>query len=319
MLGCQLLFDNKYCMVKKFNETELSNFQARYGTDIPDNDYPTSDFVENLLKRRTIRRYSDKEINPKLLEKLIAAAQSAPTSSMLQPWSVITLSREKRKILCSEKNAAWLGIKAKKRSLSDPHNLNTLMSCSVYLVWLADNSILNSVFNDLSLKDRYGTDIVNKQRQADFASKNMHYELRTIIDAVVAAQTLVLAAESVGIGVQYMGSIRNMDLKEDLNLPDHVMPLFGIALGYPSDDAGVEPNTKKNIHTKPRLPQSLIFHTDSHKSLDSTLLHNYNNLMKDFYSYYELPNDWFYRAIDRTYPLENNFRDLVNKYGFYFK
>lgn len=306
-------------MAKKFNETKLSNFQSRYGTDIADNDYPTSDFVENLLKRRTIRRYSDKEVDPKLLEKLIAAAQSAPTSSMLQPWSVIALSKEKRKILYSEKNAAWLGITAKKRSPSDPHNLNTLMTCSVYLIWLADNSILNFIFNDPSLKDQYGVEFSNRQKQAKDAAKDMHYELRTIIDTVVAAQTFVLAAESVGLGVQYMGSIRNMDLKEDLNLPDHVMPLFGTAIGYPSETAGIAPGTKKIIHTKPRLPQSLIFHRDNHKLPDKLTLYNYNNLMRDFYSHYEFPNDWFYRAVDRTYHLENNFKDLVSKYGFYFK
>lgn len=306
-------------MIKKFIKDSLSRFQLRYGTAVPDNDYPTNEFIENILDRRTIRKFSDKEIDPKLIEKLIAAAQSAPTSSMLQPWSLISLSKEKRKILYSEKNQSILGISAKKRNPSDLHNLKSLTDCPLYLIWLADWSILKFIYTDSSLNDYFDKNISVKRHLANEASSHLHYELRTIIDAVIAAHTFVLAAESVGLGVQYMGSIRNMDLKEDLNLPDHVMPLFGICVGYPADSAGINPYTGNQINPKPRLPQTMIFHEDSHQPIDVKKLHEYNDLMKDFYKYNKMENDWFFRTIDRTYPLESSFRELAKKYGFLFK
>jgi FMN reductase (NADPH) len=318
-------------MSKKFNETYLSKFQARYGREIPDNHYPSNQFIENILSRKTIRRFQDKEIDPKLIEKLIAVAQSAPTSSMLQPWSVISLSKEKRKILLKEEHAHWLGIakrvETQARPPTDPTNARSLMECSYYLIWLADWSILRYIFTDNSLDTVY-PDLAAQRIRAEEASYEMHYELRSIIDTTIAAQTFCLAAESLGLGVQYMGSIRNMDLKEDLNLPDHVMPLFGMCIGYPLNEdlnihGGMKVNQYQNKQTfiKPRLPQQLIFHEDEHKGVNVKKLHEYNTLMRSFYEYYNLGRDWFYRTIDRTFPLSlsSSFKDLAKKYGFIFK
>jgi nitroreductase len=316
-------------MSKKFNETHLSKFQSRYGNDVPDNHYPTNQFVENILSRKTIRRFQDKEIDSKLIEKLIAVAQSAPTSSMLQPWSVISLSKEKRKIFLKEEHAHWLGIVKQKgeqsRPPTDPINGKSLMECSHYLVWLVDWSIMHYIFTDNSLDQDY-SDLAIQRVRAEDASYEMNYELRSIIDTTIAAQTFCLAAESVGLGVQYMGSIRNMDLKSELNLPNHVMPLFGMCIGYPlNDDLNIHGAMKANSYegkptfTKPRLPQELIFHIDEHKSLNVKKLHDYNDLMKHFYAYYDLGQDWFYRTIDRTFPLSSSLKTLAKKYGFTFK
>ena len=316
-------------MSKKFNETYLSKFQSRYGTDVPDNHYPTNQFIENILSRKTIRRFQDKEIDSKLIEKLIAVAQSAPTSSMLQPWSVISLSKEKRKIFLKEENAHWLGIVKKTetqiRPPTDPTNEKSLMECSHYLVWLVDWSIMHYIFTNNSLDQDY-SDLAIQRVRAEDASYEMHYELRSIIDTTIAAQTFCLAAESAGLGVQYMGSIRNMDLKKDLNLPDHVMPLFGMCIGYPlTDNLNIHGTLKANgskgkpTFIKPRLPQELIFHTNEHSRLDVKKLHDYNELMKHFYAYYDLGRDWFYRTIDRTFPLSSSFKTLAKKYGFTFK
>jgi nitroreductase len=316
-------------MSKKFNETYLSKFQSRYGTDVPDNHYPTNQFIENILSRKTIRRFQDKEIDSKLIEKLIAVAQSAPTSSMLQPWSVISLSKEKRKIFLKEEHAHWLGIVKQKgdqiRPPTDPINEKSLMECSHYLVWLVDWSIMHYIFTDNSLDQDY-SDLAIQRERAEDASHEMNYELRSIIDTAIAAQTFCLAAESVGLGVQYMGSIRNMDLKKDLNLPDHVMPLFGMCIGYPlTDNLNIHGTLKASAYKgkptfiKPRLPQELIFHVDEHKSLNVKKLHDYNDLMRHFYAYYDLGRDWFYRTIDRTFPLSSSFKTLAKKYGFTFK
>jgi len=316
-------------MSKKFNETTLSKFQARYGHEVPDNDYPVNEFVENILSRKTIRKFQDKEIDSKLIEKLIAVAQSAPTSSMLQPWSVISISKEKRNIFWNN-HAHWLGIvprQGQDRPPTDPFNKTSLEECSHFFIWSVDWSIMQYVFIDPSLDEKY-SDLKLQRQRAFLASQEMHYEFRSIIDTVIAAQTFALAAESMGLGVQYMGSIRNMDLKKDLNLPMHVMPLFGMCIGYPfSEDLNIHGQKKtdhyqdKPTYIKPRLPQELIFHKDQYKPLNAEKLHEYNSLMESFYAYYDLGRDWFYRVIDRTFPLTewSSFKELARRYGFTFK
>ncbi len=314
-------------MPKKFNETNLSNFQARYGQEFPDNHYPSNQFIDRLLVRKTIRRFQNKKIDSKLIEKLLAAAQSAPTSSMLQPWSVISLSEEKRRVLHNQRNSHWLGeTKARSdqlRNPTDPGNLRALKECSHFFIWLVDCSIMEYIFTEQSLDEKY-KDLKIQRDRGLRASHELHYELRSIIDAVIAAQTFALAAESLGLGVMYMGSVRNMDLKEELNLPNHVMPLFGMCVGYPlSDDLNIWGGGKINqyegkpSYVKPRLPQELIYHQDEYKQLDAKKLHEYNNLMESFYNYYKLGQDWFYRVIDRTFPLPNSFKKLAAKYGFF--
>lgn len=71
------------------------------------------------------------------------------------------------------------------------------------------------------------------------------------VDATIAAQNAALAAESMGLGICYIGSIRrDMDKVDQLmKLPEHVIPLFGIAIGYPDD----------NPEQKPRLPQKAFY------------------------------------------------------------
>ena len=148
-----------FCMAnyKKFYETPLSTFQARYGEAIPDNTYPTNEFIEKILSRKTIRRFKTKKIDPKLFEKLIAAAQSAPTGSMIQPWSVIVVeSPEARLKLFEGDFKEHMGILPNSKlngKASDSHNFNAIMECSMLLIWLVDCTIPETIFTDPSLDD----------------------------------------------------------------------------------------------------------------------------------------------------------------------
>ena len=74
-----------------------------------------------------------------------------------------------------------------------------------------------------------------------------------VIDAALAAERMVCAAESVGLGICYIGALRNdvNAVAKLLDLPDGVFGAFGLCAGYPADDAGA--------HVKPRLPQSAVW------------------------------------------------------------
>lgn len=67
-----------------------------------------------------------------------------------------------------------------------------------------------------------------------------------VVDTAMMAQNALIAAESLGLGGVYIGGLRNNieAVTKLLKLPQHVLPLFGLCLGWPAD----------NPDLKPRLP-----------------------------------------------------------------
>jgi FMN reductase (NADPH) len=99
------------------------------------------------------------------------------------------------------------------------------------------------------------------------------------VDAALAAQNAVIAAESLGLGTVYIGGIRsNIEaVSELLKLPDYVIPVVGLVVGYREQDSSI----------KPRLPLENIYHLDAYeqnKEIINTQLHNYNEVISAYYS-----------------------------------
>lgn len=298
----------------------MTPYQLRYGHAIEDNSYLTNEFIERIISRSTRRQFIDKEIDDELLSKLFTAAQSSPTSSMFQTWSAIVVDKENRHIFKEGDNAISLGIK---KANSDPQNLVALETCDKFIVWCVNMHILEKIM-ELSLittdNDNLKKSIPESLESLDYSS----YQVRSMCDAIIAAQTFCLSAESMGLGTMYMGSLKTMDLQKDLKLPHRVMPLFGICVGYPT----VKNNDIRAI--KPRLPQDLVIHRNTYTSPNAESLIKYNNIMKLFYQKTAekapsllQPLDWFERIIIRTYlgvgVTIKYYKDLMSKYGFKFK
>src|SRR5699024_1347108 len=74
-----------------------------------------------------------------------------------------------------------------------------------------------------------------KKTNADISIDKTENLIVGVVDASLAAQNMAVAAESMGLGICYIGSLRN-DVKkasEILGLPDGAFPLFGMVAGYP--------------------------------------------------------------------------------------
>jgi len=90
------------------------------------------------------------------------------------------------------------------------------------------------------------------------------------------AQSLVTAAESVGLGICYIGGIRNNPalMTELLELPRGVYPVFGLCLGYPDQDP----------ETKPRLPISVILKQEVYNETgDRDAIAEYDEQIREYY------------------------------------
>jgi nitroreductase len=175
----------------------------------------TSEVVELQLRRRSVRRFLPGGVSDGQLRTLIAAAQSAPTSSNLQPWSVVAVRHAGRK----ERLAALAA------------GQGFVAQAPLLLVWVAD------LGRHRRVAARVGTSVA--------ATDYLETALIGFIDTALAAQNAVLAAESLGLGSVFVGAVRNRpeEIAAELRLPPHAVAAFGLAVGEPdrTERAGVKP------------------------------------------------------------------------------
>ncbi|WP_437882068.1 NADPH-dependent oxidoreductase [Pseudomonas sp. LRF_L74] len=188
-----------------------------------------SPVLEALLGHRSVRRYLDRPLPPGTLETLLAAAQSAASSSNLQAWSLIAVQDPQRKA----------------RLAALANDQAHIRQAPLFLVWLADFSRAQRI------ADNQGATLQ--------APAYLDSLLVGSIDAALAAQNAVVAAENLGLGTVYIGALRN-DLQaviDELQLPPLVFPVFGLCVGYP------DPQQPAAI--KPRLSQEVVLHRETYR------------------------------------------------------
>lgn len=161
----------------------------------------------NLLKnRRTIRKYDSRNVDDQLLNDILDAGCRASTTGNMQVYSIIvTRDPEKKKELA-------------------PYHFNQRMviEAPVVLTFCAD-------FNRFNMWCRL--------RKADPGYDNFLSFLTAATDAVIAAQTVCIAAELKGLGICYLGTTTYMAHKiiEALELPVGVVPVTTITMGWPAE------------------------------------------------------------------------------------
>ncbi|OCA84501.1 NADPH-dependent oxidoreductase [Bacillus sp. FJAT-27225] len=205
--------------------------------------------IETILAHRSIRKFEEKPLTDEQIKTIVECAQAAATSSFIQAYSII-------------------GIKdlAKKEKLAE----------------IAGNQeyVANNGHFFIFCADLYRHALIGEELDRDVLPSIESTEkfMVALIDATLAAQNAVLAAESMGLGICYIGGIRNNleEVKKLLGTPERVIPLFGIAIGYPAQDPG----------KKPRLPIEHVYHEDGYeqdKDLYLGQLEEYDKLISAYY------------------------------------
>ena len=222
--------------------------------------------LDGLLAHRSVRAFLPTPVPDTVLATLIAAAQSAASSSNLQVWSVVAVRDPARKSRLAE----FAG--------SQQH----IRDCPLFLVWLAD----------LARLDRIGAAQDMRLEGLDY----LETLLVGVIDATLAAQNAVVALESLGLGAVYIGGIRNRpeDVAAELALPPRIMPVFGLCVGHP------DPSVTTGV--KPRLPQAAVLHHEQYK-LDgqATPIASYDAALHGFQQEQGMrPADWSRQSADRV-------------------
>jgi nitroreductase len=244
--------------------------------------------LDTLLSHRSVRRFLDEAVPPGTVETLVAAAQSAPTSSNLQTWSVVAVEDPDRK--------ARLSVLAGDQAF--------IRQAPLFLVWVVDQRKLKSV--------------AEAQGREALAFDYLESFLLGAVDTSLAAQNATVALESHGLGATYVGAIRNRpaEVAAELGLAPHNFALFGMAVGWPDPEAGLE--------VKPRLPQEAVLFREQYgwTERQAAAVASYNPRLRAFQSRQGLPEqDWTTQAVNRTAGPQSMagrhvLRDVLQALGF---
>src|SRR5450432_3190449 len=198
--------------------------ERRFGDGGPSGEgAAATDFIRRILSRKTVRRYSDVVPGDGLLDLLVAAALSSSAKSDFQQASILRVSDPAQRSAIGKLFPAmpWIGLSP------------------VFFVFLGDARRLQRI------GELRGKPVRNGTLEGFFNAS---------VDAALTMQTMILCAESAGLGVCPISVIRNEADKVAslLGLPDLVFPVAGLCLGYPDAEG----------HVSLRLPRRLTTHAD---------------------------------------------------------
>ena len=201
--------------------------------------------IELLKAHRSIRRFSDKPIPREMLEEIIRAGQAASTSSFIQATSVIRISNPATR----EQLAELAG------------NQKYVATAAEFRVYCADLSRARECCKVQDVEPREG-----------FAES---FIIATV-DTALMAQNVAIAAESLGLGICYIGGLRNspQEVSDLLGLPDQVYPVFGFCMGYPD----------QQIDLRPRLPLPIVLKQEHYSTDDSATIAEYDRVVERYYA-----------------------------------
>jgi FMN reductase (NADPH) len=199
--------------------------------------------IAQMMAHRSIRAYRPDPIPDGWVEAIVAAGQRAATSSNLQMYSAIAVKQP-------ETRAALAQLCGDQRHIAQ---------APVFIAWIAD----------LARLDR-----ASVLRGHPHVHDHVENFILATVDVSLMMQNAALAAESLGLGICYIGAIRNnaREIVELLGLPRLTYAVSGMTLGFPAADPML----------RPRLPMRAVLHWErySAEAPDSALA-EYDQAMID--------------------------------------
>lgn len=148
--------------------------------------------------------------------------------------------------------------------------------------------------------DAHRIELIMARRGWRLVSNDLHVLLFGIEDAIMMAQNMVIAAESLGLGTCYLGTAQHQteDIVKEYNLPKRVFPVVGLVVGYPAEDPP----------PRPRYPLDFTLFEDRYPEMDEARVTRAMQAMDEGY----LAQD-YYRRHNVILPLDEG-----RKEGFTF-
>jgi nitroreductase len=186
--------------------------QARFGEMLAvDDSLPGLDALARIAGRRVQRRYLDKAVEPALLRLLCACALSAPSKSDLQQADIVILNEADKLVIAD--------------LIPDQPFIR---SAPAFLVFLANGRRLPEI---------------SMMRGKPFPNDHLDQFFNASVDAGIVLATFLAACDAVGLGTCPISVIRDHSARvsDMLKLPQRVIPVAGMCVGWPSDKGHISP------------------------------------------------------------------------------
>lgn len=192
--------------------------------------------MNNIMTRRTIRKYSTKDVDKALIDQLLTQASRTQTMGNMQLYSVVVTRSDEGK-----------------KALAPAHfNQPMVTAAPVVLTICADF--------------RRSTDWC-MQRKADPGYNNFLSFINAATDALLYTQTFCNLAEEAGLGLCFLGTTVYMPdmIIDALQLPELVMPVATLTIGWPDEEPALTD----------RLPLASFVHEETYKPYTAEKIDEY--------------------------------------------
>jgi len=213
----------------------LNALHARFGEEFSvDENLAGVDELARIAGRSVHRRYLDREVDPDLLRLLCACALSAPSKSDLQQADILIISDpQKRRVLADlVPDQAWI------------------RTAPAFLMFLANGRRLVEI---------------SKLREKPFPNDHLDLLFNATVDSGIVLASFMRAADAVGLGCCPISVVRDHSerISEMLELPQRVIPVAGMCVGWPAAANSVSPRLSlattlhENRYSEGNLAQSI--------------------------------------------------------------
>lgn len=201
-----------------------------------------SETIQLMKSHTSVRRFKEEVIPQEDLNTILSAGQMASSWKNFQSYSVIVVRSQE-----------------KKEALYKLVPQEAIRQSAAFLLFVGD---LNRAEKGAGLH----TDT--------FQPQGVEGLLITSVDAALAGQNTLLAAESLGYGGVIIGLVRykSVELAELFKLPDYTYPVFGIALGVPNQQHDV----------KPRLPLENVVFEEEYQEQTTKVIEAYDRVQTEY-------------------------------------
>lgn len=188
---------------------------------------PAHGTIARQLAHRSVRRFSDRDVDEELMEVLLSAALSAPSKSDLQQATIVNVvdAAQRAAIGALVPSMPWIA------------------QAPAMLVFCGDNLRMRRM---------------SQLRGKPYPNDTLDTFMNAAVDAAMVMQAFITAAEAAGLGCCPISQLRNRigELAGLLQLPEAVFPVAGLCVGYPAEPGRISM----------RLPMSLTVHRNFYRA-----------------------------------------------------
>jgi len=242
--------------------------------------------LKAIFRRRSIRKFKPKPVSRDAINRIVESAQRAPTGCGMQTYSFILITDKQTR-------------KEISKAIGEQ---KCMKQAPVWIMICADMARQLQLCKLLKVKTKFGP---------------LSMLIPASVDAILAAENMVIAADALGLGSVFIGSVWNnlKRIAEILKLPKNVMPIVLICLGYPDETPP----------TRPRWPLKAVLSENKYKMPSNELMKKYymeaNQQLVEMQYFSKGVRNWA-EHWQRKFPLsemnewENKLRKDLRELGF---